>query len=121
MVEADAVAVVCARRLCLPKTDVHTSRSAEVDDALATLANDLACPRVPEWPEQPAVEREASVEVATVLLARSDAWVVPELTDLLRTAAGGRELRRPLLGCLPRGHLDRGAPSLDVLRLGRWR
>jgi hypothetical protein len=63
MVEADAVAVVCARRLCLPKTDVHTSRSAEVDDALATLANDLACPRVPEWPEQPAVEREASVEV----------------------------------------------------------
>jgi hypothetical protein len=40
-----------------------TARSAEIDDALAALAHDLACPRVAKRLEQAAVEREASVEV----------------------------------------------------------
>ena len=55
--------VVSVGRLGLPQAEVHKAGSAEIDDALATLAHDLACPRVAEWFEQPAVEREASVEV----------------------------------------------------------
>jgi hypothetical protein len=47
----------------LAQTDRHNPRSGEVDDALTTLAHDLAVPAVAEWLEQGAVEREASVEV----------------------------------------------------------
>src|SRR5690348_3927507 len=41
-----------------------------------------------------------------------------ELTELLSAAAGGGELRGPLLGCLPRGQVEDSEPSVELL--GLW-
>jgi len=61
--DPDAVAVVRARCLGLPQAEVDSTRAAEVDDALATLADDCGCSRVTEWLEQSTVKREASIEL----------------------------------------------------------
>jgi hypothetical protein len=48
---------------------------------------------------------------------RSDERVEHELEDLLRTGAGGRDLRGPLQGCLPSRHVDEGEASVELLGL----
>jgi hypothetical protein len=65
-VEAGGVAVVGrgARRLRRPQGHgAATLLAAEVDHALAALAGDLRLPPVAQRPEQPAVEREAALQV----------------------------------------------------------
>src|SRR5437763_12478209 len=61
--DSDPVAVVMPRSLRFPQAHGHDSRSTQVNDALAALTEDLACPHVAERLQQRAIEREATLQI----------------------------------------------------------
>src|SRR5665647_1096323 len=60
---------------------------------------------------------QAGLPRAIAGLLRSDEGVELELTDLLRTTAGDRDLRGPVQGRLPRGRVDDGEAAAELLEL----
>src|ERR671931_2632254 len=88
----------------LPHGNRSESRSPRVTDR--TLAQAKVCPGAVDM-------KGAHLELRSV----AHRWVGHELADLLSTAAGGGDLRGPLQGCLPRGHVEDGEPSVELLGL----
>ena len=59
---SQAIAIVVAERLGLAEAERHDAVTAQVDDALAALAHDLARPCVAERFEQLPIQRQAAIQ-----------------------------------------------------------